>query len=65
MAIPNELSSDIAAALLSRENRSRRELRELKDVLFTVHSTLQKLTYDRYPKSPREATAPAEKGKTE
>jgi predicted transcriptional regulator len=40
MAISNELSSDIAAALLA-ENKSPQELRQLKDVILKVHSALQ------------------------
>lgn len=56
MAIPNELSSEIAAALLTKEARSSRELNELKEVLFTVHSTLQKLT-PRQAEPPKSASA--------
>ena len=43
MAISNELSSDIAAALLV-ENKSPQELRRLKDVILKVHSELQKMS---------------------
>jgi hypothetical protein len=45
MAISNELSSEIAAALLA-EKKSPQELRRLRDVILTVHSTLQKLSAD-------------------
>jgi predicted transcriptional regulator len=45
MAISNELSSDIAAALLA-ENKSPQELRQLKDVIMKVHSALQKMSAD-------------------
>ena len=45
MAISNELSSDIAAALLV-ENKSPQELRHLKDVILKVHSALQKMSAD-------------------
>ncbi len=45
MAISNELSSDIAAALLA-ENKSPQELRQLKDVILKVHSALQKMSAD-------------------
>jgi hypothetical protein len=45
MAISNELSSDIAAALLA-ENKSPQELRRLKDVILKVHSALQKMSAD-------------------
>jgi len=43
MAISNELSSDVAAALLVK-NRSPQELQQLKDVILQVHSTLQKMS---------------------
>jgi predicted transcriptional regulator len=43
MAISNELSSEIAAAILA-ENKTPQELFELKDVVLRVHSTLQKLS---------------------
>lgn len=65
MAIPNELSSDIAAALLTRQNRSKSELKELKEVLFTIHSTLQQMTYDQQQKSHREIARPAKAAKTD
>jgi hypothetical protein len=45
MAISNELSSDIAVALLA-ENKSPQELRRLKDVILKVHSALQKMSAD-------------------
>jgi predicted transcriptional regulator len=43
MAISNELSSEIAAAILA-EKKSPQELRELKDVILRVHSALQKMS---------------------
>jgi len=43
MAISNELSSDVAAALLVK-NKSPQELQQLKDVILQVHSTLQKMS---------------------
>jgi hypothetical protein len=43
MAISNELSSDVAAALLAKK-KSPQELQQLKDVLLEVHSTLQKMS---------------------
>ena len=43
MAISNELSSEIAAAMLA-ENKSPQELRKLKDILLQVHTTLQKMS---------------------
>lgn len=43
MAISNELSSDIAAALLA-ENKTPQELNKLRDVVLQVHTTLQQLS---------------------
>lgn len=43
MAIPNELSSDIAVAMLA-EQKSSQELRKLKDIVLLVHGTLQELS---------------------
>ena len=42
MAISNELSSEIAAALLSKKT-SRHELKQLRDVILKVHDTLQEM----------------------
>jgi hypothetical protein len=44
MAISHELSSEIAAALLAAKERSPRELNDLKEVVFEIHSTLEQLT---------------------
>jgi hypothetical protein len=43
MAISNELSSEIASALIATKERSPEELNKLKDILLEVHSTLQSL----------------------
>ena len=43
MAIANELSSEIASALITNKERSPEELNELKKILLEVHSTLQSL----------------------
>jgi hypothetical protein len=43
MAISNELSSEIAAAILANKN-SPQELRRLKDVVLEVHSALQQMS---------------------
>ena len=43
MAIYNELSSDIATALLTGKEKDPRELDDLKETVIKVHSTLQKL----------------------
>ena len=42
MAISNELSSEIAAAILVEKNPT--ELNKLKDVILRVHSTLQQMS---------------------
>ncbi|MGH9962345.1 MAG: hypothetical protein ACREBC_35380, partial [Pyrinomonadaceae bacterium] len=44
MAISHELSSEIAAALFTAKERSQRELNDLKDMVFKIHSTLERLT---------------------
>ena len=49
MAISNELSSEIAAALLV-EKKTPQELRQLKDVILQVHSTLQKMSAEERAK---------------
>ena len=46
MAISNELSSDIANAILAAKERSRADLKDLKEVVLIVHSTLQQMTRD-------------------
>ena len=43
MAISNELSSDIAAAILAA-NKTPEELNQLKEVILRVHSELQKMS---------------------
>ena len=48
MAIAHELSSEIAAALFSAKERSPRELNDLKEVIFKIHSTLEELTHDAH-----------------
>jgi hypothetical protein len=45
MSMANELSSDIAAAVLARKNEvASVDSRDIKDVLVQVHSTLRHLT---------------------
>jgi hypothetical protein len=44
MAISNELSSEIATALLTAKDRSSEELTDLKNILLEVHTTLQDMT---------------------
>ena len=43
MAISNELSSEIAAAILA-EKKSPQDLKQLKDTLLRVHSALQQMS---------------------
>ena len=40
MALSNELSSEIAAAILVTSNKSTRELKDLEEVVFRVHFAL-------------------------
>ena len=44
MAISNELSSEIASAMLTAKERSPEELSKLKNVLLEVHTALQSMT---------------------
>jgi hypothetical protein len=44
MAISNELSSEIAVALIAAKAKEPDHLREIKDILIAVHSTLQQMT---------------------
>jgi predicted transcriptional regulator len=60
MAISNELSSDVAVALLATE-KSPQELNKLKDIILEVHSALQKMSeetraYRSGKKTPQEGT---------
>lgn len=43
MAIANELSGDIAAAILATKHRTPRELSSLKETVLKVHSILQQM----------------------
>jgi predicted transcriptional regulator len=45
MSISNELSSEIAAAILA-EKKSPQELTQLKEVILQVHSALQQMSRD-------------------
>ncbi|HEY8205763.1 MAG TPA: hypothetical protein VIF81_13605 [Pyrinomonadaceae bacterium] len=44
MSIQNELSSDIAVALLTGKDRDPEKLNHLKEVVLQIHSILQKTT---------------------
>jgi hypothetical protein len=59
MAISNELSSEIAIALLTAKDRSGEELTQLKNILLEVHTTLQEMTERSRPA--QEAVPPAAK----
>lgn len=41
MSIQNELSSDIAVALLARGGQDPEQLNEMKDLILRIHATLQ------------------------
>ncbi|HET9528067.1 MAG TPA: hypothetical protein VFO99_17965 [Pyrinomonadaceae bacterium] len=43
MAISNELSSEIAAAILA-ENKTPRDPKQLKDIILRVHCALQEMS---------------------
>jgi hypothetical protein len=59
MAISNELSSDVAVALLAKK-KSPQELKKLKDIILEVHSALQKMSEEtrtfRFRKKTQEVT---------
>jgi len=59
MAISNELSSEIAIALLTAKERSGEELTKLKNILLEVHTALQEMS-ERYQPA-REAAPPVTK----
>jgi len=43
MAISNELSSDVAVAILAKQ-KSAQEMKQLKDIILQVHTALQKIS---------------------
>jgi len=55
MAISNELSSEIAAALLSKRT-SPRELKQLHDVMLQVYETLQSMQKETSPTTAKRQT---------
>jgi hypothetical protein len=57
MSIHNELSSDIAVALLAGKNRDPQKLDDLKKVVLKVHSILQEASKDLRRKRTRVAAA--------
>lgn len=44
ITISNELSSEVAAAILTRQHELNRDPRELLDIVMTVHDTLRELS---------------------
>jgi len=60
MAISNELSSDVAVALLAQD-KSPQELKQLKDIILQVHSALQEMSAetraDRLKRTPPKSEA--------
>jgi predicted transcriptional regulator len=63
MAISNELSSEIAAALLSKENTPA-ELKQLREVVLQVHDALQEIE-ERTSRARRNVKIKAAKGGSE
>jgi hypothetical protein len=57
MSIQNELSSDIAVALLTGKDRDPQRLNDLKQVVLKVHSILQEASKDLRRKRTRAAAA--------
>ena len=52
MPFHNELSNEIAIALMTRGDQNTADLRKLKDVVLTVHETLRRLE-DESARRPR------------
>lgn len=57
MSIQNELSSDIAVALLTCKDRDPQKLADLKQIVLKIHSILQETSKDLRRKRTRAATA--------
>jgi hypothetical protein len=57
MSIQNELSSDIAVALLAGKDRDPKKLDDLKQVVLKVHSILQEASQNISAKRVRAASA--------
>jgi hypothetical protein len=51
MTVANELSSDIASAILTATEQSPRQLDELKEIVLKVHITLQEMAEKESPLS--------------
>lgn len=63
MSIQNELSSDIAVALLARGGKDPEQLKEMKDLILRIHATLQEKVAEGERTRARAHTASA--GRTE
>ena len=61
MSIENELSSDIAVALLARGGQDPEQLKEIKDLILGIHATLQKKVADAEQTGRRARAASAER----
>ncbi|HZI87935.1 MAG TPA: hypothetical protein VFD48_13965 [Pyrinomonadaceae bacterium] len=60
MAISHELSGEIATALFAARARSPRELNDLKEMVFAIHATLERLGHDvRSDRESQSMTKPA------
>ena len=57
MSIQNELSSDIAVALLTGKDRDPQKLSDLKQIVLKIHSILQEGSKDLRQKRARAAGA--------
>lgn len=62
MSLSNELSSEIATAILANANTKVKNLKELQEVVFRVHSTLRQM--DDRTRSDRNQLNVPEKGAT-
>ena len=61
MSIANELSSDVATAMLAqKDNETEQDSSELAGVVIEVHSTLRRMTLDARRKKRRPQALPAD-----
>ena len=61
MSLSNELSSEIAEALLSSTNKTQHELKDLQEVVFRIHRVLRQMD-DQGRSERRQASIMNEKG---
>jgi hypothetical protein len=61
MSIQNELSTDIAVALLTRKESNPDELRDLKEVVLRIHAALEATAERRRSRAHARATRQIEK----